>query len=47
LFNANTVEKPLRTSLTELPITIACLSESQRLDPFSGEPAGRSPPSIG
>ncbi len=47
LFDAPLVEKPGAFELTELPIALTYYAESQRLDPFSGEPDGRSPPFYG
>jgi|AntDeeMinimDraft_5_1070356.scaffolds.fasta_scaffold07495_3 hypothetical protein len=44
LFNANIVDTPTRFVLTERPVAVSFRSTSQYLNPFSGEPAGRSPP---
>lgn len=44
LFNASTVNEAPRFLLEQLPVSVAYIAESQRVDPFIGKPAGRSPP---
>ena len=46
LFNARVVNEPLGVELLKLPVTVAFSPASQRFDPFTGKPAGRSPPVI-
>lgn len=44
LFNGAVVKEASQFLLEQLPVNVAYTAESQRLDPFTGKPAGRSPP---